>query len=33
MLLLRAATVPNEPNPISEHPVICLPTPVDPDTP
>jgi len=33
MLLLRAATVPNEPSPISEHPVICLPAPVDPDTP
>jgi hypothetical protein len=37
MLLLRAATVPNEPSPISEHPpsitpgpeVICLPAPED----
>ena len=28
MLLLRAATVPNEPSPISEHPtILCLPTP------
>ena len=39
MLLLRAATVPNEPSPISEHPplveplieVRCLPTPGEHD--
>jgi hypothetical protein len=37
MLLMRTATVPNEPSPISEHPpsippafdVICLPVPED----
>ena len=32
MLLLRAATVPNEPSPISEHPpILCLPTPSEPE--
>ena len=34
ILFLRVATVPNEPSPISEHPVatvICLPGPDEPD--
>jgi hypothetical protein len=30
LLLLRAATVPNEPSPIIEHPILCLPTPAEP---